>query len=139
MNNTELTPAQQAALEEVKTQFAVWREKKSGKALIPESLWTIAAGLFHCAGLSVSSIARSLRLNYTALKSRISCPPPFAIPEQDAAPTAATFIEMNASSCLSDCVIEMEGRSGSKMRLCFRGKVDPLLVDLGRFFLKENA
>lgn len=137
MNKIELTATQQTTLAEAEAQFNLWRKGKNGRKSIPESLWGIAADLFHSTGLSVNRIAKKLRLNHSALKERISGHTATEI-KQDA-PTTATFIEMNPSSCFSDCVIELEGHSGSKMRLCFRGKVDPLLVDLGRFFIKEQA
>ena len=49
---------------------------------------------------------------------------------------SATFVELGPPLVTTDCVIEMEKPSGAKLRMCFRGRADPVAVDLGRYFLE---
>lgn len=133
MSKAELTDKQCLALEKVEHEFTAWRESKTGRQRIPESLWSSAADLFHSFGLTVNRIARSLRLNYSSLKAYITENSPVAIASTADAP--ATFIELEPAQVCLDCVIEMEDQSGIKMRMCFRGGVDPAVIDLGKYFL----
>ena len=84
--------------------------------------------------MSINRIARDLRLNHSALKAKIIDMPADAVepPVEDVSPL---FIEVPPAPALSDCVIEMENPSGAKMRMCFRGRADPALFSLGRYFL----
>ncbi len=134
MNKIELTNSQCSALEEVKQEFAAWRDTRTGRGRIPESLWAAATDLFLSYGLSINRIARTMRLNYTALKTHIAKKTPVAIKPIEEA--TATFIELEPPQMCSDCVIEMERQSGVKIRMCFSGRVDPAVLDLGRHFLE---
>ncbi len=134
MNKTKLTGEQDAALEKVAQQFAVWRETRTKRERIPDSLWSGAVELFHCYGLSINKIARTLRLNYTDLKLHITETPPVVMkPIED---ESATFVELAPPLVTTDCVIELEKPSGAKLRMCFRGRADPVAIDLGRYFLE---
>ena len=134
MSKENLTDQQCVALEEVKQKFAEWRENKTGRERIPDSLWSTATDLFHSFGLTVNKIARSLRLNYSALKTHIAEKSSVILKSTEE--TSATFVELPTPQGYSDCVIEMENQSGVKMRMCFRGHVDPVAVELGRHFLE---
>lgn len=134
MNKRPLTTEQAAALEKVLQLFADWRKIKIARERIPDHLWQAAAYLYHTRRMSTNRIARGLRLNHSALKAKILDMPPAAIepPAQDASPQ---FIELAPPPVCSDCFIEMENQTGIKMRLCFRGRADPAVLDLGRYFL----
>jgi hypothetical protein len=134
MNKRPPTTEQAAALEKVCHLFADWRKAKTIRERIPDHLWQAAADLYHTRGMSINRIARGLRLNHSALKAKIYDMPPAAIepPAEDASPL---FIELAAPPVCSDCVIEMENQTGVKMRMCFRGKADPEVLGLGRYFL----
>ncbi len=84
--------------------------------------------------MTINRIARGLNLNHSALKAKILDMPPAAIdpPEEDA---SSLFIEVAGPQGYSDCVIEMENQTGIKMRMCLRGRADPAVLDLGRYFL----
>ncbi len=138
MPKTELTNEQNAALERAKQLFADWRRTKSGRERIPNSLWNAAADLFHTWGLSINKIVHSLRLNYTALKTKIHVPPSVDVKAIDDTGPTPTFIEVESPHISSDCVIEMEKQSGVKMRMCFRGRADPAVISLGRYFLEDH-
>ncbi|MCF8126473.1 MAG: hypothetical protein K9J51_09660 [Desulfotignum sp.] len=134
MNKQPLTTEQSAALENVCHLFADWRKGKTGRERIPEQLWQAAADLYHTRKMTVNRIVHALRLSHSALKAKIYEMPPAATdpPEEDA---SSLFIEVAAPQGYSDCVIEMENQTGIKMRMCLRGRPDPAVLDLGRYFL----
>jgi hypothetical protein len=136
MPKREIPNTQSEALEKVTHDFAAWRKTKTGRARIPEPLWAAAADLHHSFGLSVNKIAKSLRLNYSTLKTHIFQEQPSAI--ESVEKSSATFIEVESVPPYSDCIIEMEQPSGVKMRMCFRGRVDPDALELGRYFLEDR-
>lgn len=136
---SELTNEQSAALERAKQLFSDWRKIKSGRERIPNSLWNAASDLFHTWGLGINKIANSLRLNYTALKTKINETPSVDVKTIDDTESTLTFIEVEPPPHFSsDCVIEMEKQSGVKMRMCFRGRADPAVISLGRYFLENH-
>ena len=51
MNKIELTNSQCSALEEVKQEFAAWRDTITGRGRILSSLWAAATDLFLSYGL----------------------------------------------------------------------------------------
>ena len=133
MKKIELTKEKSAALESVKEQFSTWRQNRPKRERIPEPLWAAAADLFHTWGLSVNMIAKSLRLNYSTLKEQISQREMNVVETVDE--PSAMFIELNSPQVYSDCIIEIEKTAGIKMRLSFRGRADPAILDLGRHFM----
>jgi len=134
MNKTKLTDEQVSALGTVAQQFAVWRDTRTKRERIPDSLWSGAVDLFRCYGLSINKIAQTLRLNYTDLKLHIAEISPVVM--QTIEDESATFFELDPPLITTDCVIEMEKPSGAKLRMCFRGRADPVAIDLGRYFLE---
>jgi|GEM_PF-330910 hypothetical protein len=138
MHKTELTNEQGTALERVKQLFSDWRTTRSGRERIPDNLWDAASDLFHTWGLSINKIAHSLRLNYTALKSKIHVTPTVDVKAINDTESTPTFIEVESPHISSDCVIEMEKQSGVKMRMCFIGRADPAVISLGRYFLEDH-
>lgn len=71
MNKQSLTSEQSAAMGKAQQLFANWRESKTGLPRIPDDLWQTATDLYHTWGITINNIARSLRLNYTALSRAI--------------------------------------------------------------------
>lgn len=141
MKRIELSSNQTAALESAKEQFATWRETRPKKERIPEELWAAAVDLFHTFELTMNTIAKNLRLNHTALKNQITSIKTKDIDESDHSQLEpvdeppAMFIELDSPQVCSDCVIEIENTAGLKMRLSFRGRADPALLEFGRHFI----
>jgi len=138
MHKIELTNEQSTALERAKQLFSDWRKTRSGRERIPDNLWDTASDLFHTWGLSINKIAHSLRLNYTALKSKIHVAPTVDVKAINDTESTPTFIEVESPHISSDCVIEIEKQSGVKMRMCFIGRADPALISLGKYFLEDH-
>jgi len=138
MNKQPLTTDQSSALETAQQLFTDWRKTKTGRLRIPDHLWQTAADLYHTGGISINRIARGLRLNHSTLKAKVLEMPAAAIepPVDDA---SNLFIEVAPPSVCTDCVIEMENPSGVKMRMHFRGRADPAVISLGRYFLEERS
>ncbi len=134
MNKQSLTSEQSAALGKAQQLFANWRTNKTGRPRIPDNLWQAATDLYHTRGMTINKIARCLRLNYTALKKRTFDMHPAAI-NPSANEDSTMFIEVASLPEYSDCVIEMENQTGVKMRMCFKGRADPAVVNLGKYLL----
>ena len=131
----EISTVLPSPLESVQYQFQTWREtKRRPREPIPEDLWAAAAKLKD--QYPISQISRSLRLNHTDLKNRILGNPK-KMPDQVPSPV---FVELN---CLqpfssSECIIEMEERCGSKMKMTFKGQASVDLLELGKAFWKKG-
>lgn len=129
-------PALPSPLESVRYQFEQWREtRKKRREPIPENLWAAATGL--CNHYSINQISRALHLNYNDLKKRI--PGEKAVFRRKKLSSAA-FVELDCHRdfSVSECTIEMEDASGSKMRMSFKGQADLDLLELGKAFWSKG-
>ena len=128
-------PAPSQNLSEVKEQFKIWRRTRKNPRPIPEQLWAAAVGL--TARHSISQISKELIIDYSTLKRRVQ------LKKKDG--TASTnppdFIELNLepSAAVSECIVEMQDRLGSKLRMHFRGQPDVDLLQLAKLFLEKGA
>ena len=128
-------PAPSRSLGEVKEQFKTWRRTRKRLQPIPEKLWTAAVGL--TARHSISQISKELIIDYSALKRRVQ------LKKKDG--TGSTnppdFIELNLEppAAVSECIVEMQDRLGSKLRMHFRGQPDVDLLQLAKLFLEKGA
>jgi hypothetical protein len=108
-------------LESVRYQFEKWREtRKSPRETIPEYLWEAAAKLHD--KYPISRISKALGLSLAKKQ-----PSPL-------------FVELAGveSFATSECIVEMENDSGSKMRMHFKGKADLDLLELSKAFWKRG-
>ncbi len=105
-----------ARLEAGRRRFEQWRGTRKGRSRIPERLWTSAVRLAGAYGLCRT--ARTLGLDYNALKKRINSADP-----HDASAPEAAFVELVSPqrSCLPECIVELEDPRGAKMRIHFTG------------------
>ncbi len=80
----------------------------------------------------IHRVSKALRLNYTDLKNHSQPQNPIKPVENK----TSTFVELDGSDVFipSECIVEMEDSSGAKMRMCFRGKTDFDLLELGKTF-----
>jgi hypothetical protein len=100
-------------LKKVQLRFEYWRKKRKPGERIPDRLWRAATEVARLDG--IGKAAQALKLNYTLLKKRsglverqreefIEVPLPLAVPR-------------------SDCVIEITGSSGARMRVALNGQL----------------
>ena len=102
------TPAIPEAILQLQRQLDQFRSTQPGRTKLPESLWQAAVELARQHG--VYSVAHPLRLDYTALKKRLS-----GVPVLRRKATKPEFVELIAPK--EECVIEFEAPSGNKMRV----------------------
>jgi len=132
----EVTPLITSDLETIKTQFENWRATRKGpRARIPANLWEAAIRLTETH--SVCKVAKCLRLSYADLKKRIT-PKKKRLTTKKTSPS---FIEFECKPPLmqSECIIEMEDRTGAKMKMCFRGDTNMDLLELGKAFWTKRS
>lgn len=134
MNKQPLTTDQSASLEKARQLFISWRKSKTGRFRVPDELWLAAADLYHTQRMTINRIARELRLNHTALKEKI-CDHTYCAAIDSPVDESTLFIEVAPQPECSDCVIEIENQAGLKMRMCFRGRADPAVINLGKYLL----
>lgn len=118
MNQKNL-PAITEAIEKAREQFEKWRATKKKRSPIPELLWETAVKL--CKDLSVNKVARTLRLDYYALKKRVLPSDSAQKPVEDIRPS---FVELNVPkpTVSSEWIVEMENPQGAKMKIQLKGQ-----------------
>ncbi len=105
-------------LEEARRRFEEWRGTRATKGPIPEELWSEAAG---CAAEYGSyRTARALGLDSGKLKRRVE--PGKKGRKKKASTRRATFVEIAPAqpAPTSQCVLEVESRSGTRLRIQLR-------------------
>ena len=139
------TGTEPARSETVRRRFELWRSKRQGRERIPERLWTAAVKLAAMQGLWPT--ARTLRLDYYALKKRVEAASPSdapvgSMPTQKAPARNAsitkvsiqdpvtTFVELTPLEPpgTSECIVELEHPCGTKMRIRLSGRQSPEVV-----------
>ncbi len=128
--SSKLAAASPPRLEGVRKRFERWRQGCQPRTRIPEPLWGLAVEMAGAYG--VHRTARTLRINYYALKDRLEqrgaaaeiTPAPGGTAGSSASappPAAATFLEVaspqRSSAC--ECTLELED-GGAKLRLHLR-------------------
>lgn len=117
-------PPRLAALSE---RFEDWRSTRTGADRIPETLWKGAVG---CAGrFGPCLTARALRLDYNSLKRRIAA-------QGACREVAPSFVEVLPPGGIpaAECVLEVENRQGTKLRIHLRRATVPDIALLARSF-----
>jgi hypothetical protein len=120
-----------ARLEDVQRRFERWRRTRRIPARIPGPLWAAAVAMAGTYG--VAQTAKTLRVNYSALKQRVDEGAARGKPERSA---VATFLELapptRAGGC--QCTLELEDAFGAKMRVHLQSVETPDLAALSRSF-----
>ena len=120
-------------LEKVQRRFERWRQTRRVPSRIPGPLWALAVRMASTYG--IARTAKTLRVNYTALKKRIEHEA-VASPDGPKVSPVATFLELapptRVGSC--QCTLELENASGAKMRIHLQADETPDLAALSRSF-----
>jgi len=135
--NIEKCTVKSLVLDEVKQKFETWRKTRVRGTRIPKDLWQAAIDVSHSEDYPLHIVAKELRLNQTDFKNHIQQTSP--IVKKTSPPT---FIEMTCETqpgFISECIVEMEDSSGSKMKMCFRGKTEFDLLELGKSFWSKRV
>ena len=118
-------------IDHLRKRFEAWRKSSKPRTRIPKRLWQSAVQVAGRCGLNRT--AKTLHLDYYALKKRLDA----SGGEQGEAPA---FIEINpkAAGSTPECVIELENRNGSKMRIHIKGADSPDLNELSSAFWRSR-
>jgi hypothetical protein len=113
-------------IEQVRTRFEDWRQRRKGKARIPDELWSAAVEVARRDG--INQTATALHLDGGKLKRRMTATGP--VPDRRMPPA---FVEMMVPQAVggSECTIELEGRNG-KLRIHWKGATAADLAGLSR-------
>lgn len=125
-------------LAQLAARIEAWRNDPKRPRRMPEALWQAAAELSKDS--SVSHISKALRLDYTALKKRVHGQNKKNLPAVKAQPPFK-FIELDIekTSSIPECTIEMEKGNGARMKIHLRGRTDLDLYELGRAFWGKQS
>ena len=123
-------PILKPTLEEVRDEFENWRKSRRKRTAIPEALWQAAVSL--SGDYPTLKISKALRLNYTVLKNRVQAS------NTDSGPA---FVELDFGKSIfpTECIVEMEDKTGSKMKMHLKGVIGLDLLELGRAFWSKGS
>ena len=124
-------PESISTLENVLEQFEAWRQNRVKRSAIPDVLWRAAVNL--CQEHTISKACSTLRLNYAVLKQRIHA---YGTTDPEPCITGSSFIELDVSpsKSASECIVEMEDKGGTRMRMYFKGEAGLDFLELGKTF-----
>ncbi len=131
------TGAVPAQLKAAQRQFERWRGSHGGRRRIPESLWAVAvkaAGQF-----GINRTAEALRVDYYRLKKRVAPRAAGAGSHPSGRGAMEAFLELTPAMAPNRgrCLVELEDRAGSKMRIELETLETPDLVALTGSFWRE--
>jgi len=120
-----------ADLRRAQERFESWRNSRSGKSRIPETLWDVAVKMASKHGLSRTSIV--LKVGYYSLKKRVERPDE---PEESA---NTTFIELPAASnATQECVIESFADGMCEVRIQLKGYTAADVVSVSHSLTRDS-
>jgi hypothetical protein len=130
---TSKSPAFPPRLEALRRRFKQWRRIRKIGSRIPEPLWSAAVKLAQAHGIHPT--AKALGVDYYSLKKRLEEKSVSGSP-MVATASGATFVELAAPApmAVQECILELEGVEGAKMRIHFKGIEAPDLAALSRSF-----
>ena len=106
---------------QLQRQLDQFRSAQPHRAKIPEGMWQAAVELARQHGLY--AVAHPLRLDYVGLKRRLEGATKVEKRKKRASPR---FVELIAAHpTAAECLIEFECKSGSKMRIQWKGSGAP--------------
>ncbi len=130
----ESGPELPARLVETLRQFQHWRSSRLSKSCqIPPELWAAAAGCAERFGVHRTALA--LGLDSGKLKRKL-----ISSTRRGQKRTPA-FVELLPASRppATECVVELESPTGSRLRIHLRGAVLPDLSELARSFSRQGS
>jgi hypothetical protein len=141
---TKTTGPLPAGLNVVRRRFEAWRRNRSagGGPRIPPHLW--AAAVRAATEYGLCRTARTLGLDYTALKRRVAAVEPGigrdGMPEPSS-PAGAAFVELPAvaSGGGCECLLEWEDPAGARMQVLLKDAQPAHLAALSRSFWGVGA
>lgn len=106
-------------------RFDNFRKKHKGYHRLPEQLWSAAVKLAQVYG--VNRTARTLKLDYNALKKRLESTASDTTPEAMPGPKFIELLPSELTAAAAECALECRRPDGTTIRIHLRG---PQLPDL---------
>jgi hypothetical protein len=121
------SPNSNEQIDHLRRRFEDWRKSGRPRTRIPKRLWESAVQAAGQYGLNRT--AKTLHLDYYNLKKRLDA-------SGAVRGTTPAFIELGQATTgeTPECVIELENRNGSKMRIHIKGVETPDLNALSSTF-----
>ena len=132
----EPIPPLEPRLAQVRDQFENWRKTRQKRTAIPEALWEAAVSLSR--DYPTLQISKALRLNYTTLKNRVQAAHSGFF-QRTGAGSAFVELDFSRSTFPSECIVEMEDTTGSKMKMHLKGVAVIDFLELGRAFWSKRS
>jgi len=136
---TRQAHTQCSQLEGVRRRFERWRRTRKALSRIPEPLWAAAVKVASASG--ISHTAKTLRVNYPALKTRIAAAAslqaqPEGGPANQRFASVPAFLELAppTGNGACQCTVELEDASGATMRISLQSAEVPDLAALSGSF-----
>ena len=119
MNDKSASPIPEP-IAQLQRRFDEFRSTQPHRTKLPETLWQAAVELAREHGLH--PVAHPLRLDYVGLKKRLE-----GVSDVRKKAAKPTFVELVAAhpATMSECVVEFESSTGSKMRIQWKGSSTP--------------
>jgi hypothetical protein len=119
VNRTSTSPTPEPILQ-LQRQLDEFRNCRSGRTKLPDSLWQAAVELARQYG--IYPVAHPLRLDYMGLKKRLG-----TIAPQRRQAAGPAFVEVVAAqpAAPEECVVEFESARGAKMRIHWKATTAP--------------
>lgn len=132
--NRKALPPLPAEYEELRSQLEHWRKTREKRSRVPNEVWDSAARLAEEYG--INRIARALGLNHSTLKKRLNGCGVAGVSKKKPGPV---FLELESgmSAPSAECVLELENRSGAKMRIELKGGRILDLLELTQAFCSQ--
>jgi hypothetical protein len=123
-------------LEEARRRFHEWRRTRPAIGPIPAELWAEAA--ICAAEYGVNRTARLLGLDSAKLKRQSGLGKK---PGKQRSPRRATFVEVAPATgaAAPECVLEVESRAGTRLRIHLRGSSLCEVAELARRLVPEGS
>jgi hypothetical protein len=118
-------------IERARQHLEAWRKSHKPRSRLPRKLWNSAVRVAGQCGLNKT--AKALRLDYYDLKKRLDA----TAVRNEPAPSFVELVPATPSP-FPECSIELEARSGEKMRVHLKGMALPDLTTLGSMFWRTK-
>jgi hypothetical protein len=131
--NEKSERASRPTLEDIQKRFEIWRKSRRGRCPIPEELWQTAVDLTQ--DYPLFQISKALHLSHAKLKERVSASKATGEAE------SPSFVELDFSKPLSlaECIVEMEEKNGSRMKMHIKSPTGFDLLGLAKAFWSKGS
>jgi hypothetical protein len=126
-NPTKLT------LTEVQKKFETWRKTREKRTRIPKELWGAAIALLP--DHTPYEISKTLSINFSRLEKQILSA---RVEQPKIKPPSFIELDIGKNNSNAECILEVENKAGSKMKLYFKNNPSLDLMEFSKAFLNQT-